>query len=211
MDAITGDEFYHRVQWAPRQLTINLRQKKVEFQIPNPVSRELMVCDQIPLDHCGPDSWDNVKDNPTGNMIRKEKLKGQLLADLQLVCNRQVKWAAECLHLTSAAIDQAYRRYWEQDPHPVPIRGRRFDIGDHRGRPWSLKDSQDPNPSRKKWHFRNTVISTDPNATKHVDYTHVILIGKKSVEARSRASAASSSKAKAEKDEKVREESPEEK
>ena len=47
---------------------------------------------QIPLAHCGPSSWDNVKvaDSTNSKLVKREKLKGLLLAELKEVSNREL-------------------------------------------------------------------------------------------------------------------------
>ena len=121
-----------------------------------------------------------------------------MLAEMQEVSNRQAARAIDCLCLTSAAIDQAYRRYWEQTPRPTPLHNSQFCIRDHRNRPWTLKDSQNPDPGREPWQFQNTVVHPDTvarHADRHANDPAVVLIGKKVV-AKGRASAASASKVK---------------
>ena len=124
-----------------------MKTRQMEFQIPNPVNGyNMMCCDQITLDHCGPSSWDNVTGSTDHRVVMKEQLKGLLLAELQKLAERQAKLAIDCLRLTSDAIDQAYARYWDQKPQPEPLERRSFVLTDNRRRPWTLEHS--PTPAR---------------------------------------------------------------
>ena len=97
--------------------------------------------------------------------------------------NRQALRTVDCSHLTSAAIDGAYKRYWEQIPRPEPLAGRHFVLKNATNRPWTQAESQDPCPEhRRKWKFHNmkpTQTAIDTHRERHANDPDTLLIRQK--------------------------------